>query len=93
VLFWLFDSIYRSIQRIYINRYNQIERYLQSSKFTQAIEERSFKDFLVPNAGSGFAVAGKEKYMAIFQAGFMFHNFLLYAAMLILTLGVAVILI
>ena len=93
VLFWLLDSIYRSIQRIYIKRYNQIERYLQSPEFTQAVEARSFKDFHVPNAGSGFTVAGKEKYIAIFQASFMFHNFLLYAVMLILTLGVAVIII
>lgn len=84
VLFWLLDSTYRSIQRIYIRRYNAIERYLQSLEFSQAIKERSFKDFYIPNTGASFNVKGITKYTEIFQVAFMYHNALLYISMLFL---------
>ncbi|MDY7079787.1 MAG: hypothetical protein SXV54_23120 [Chloroflexota bacterium] len=90
MLFWLLDSIYRSMQRIYIFRYNEIERFLQSPDFSQAVAERSFNNFRVPNVGTSFDVKGKAKYIAIFQAGIMLHNALLYIAMLVLVAGVAI---
>lgn len=85
MLFWLLDSIYKSIQRIYISRYNEIESFLKSSDFDKAIKEESFDCFQVVNTGSGFKISGKEKYKAIFRAGIMLHNFLPYLVMLILT--------
>ncbi|NMF57481.1 hypothetical protein [Pseudanabaena yagii] len=74
VLFWLLDSTYRSIQRIYIRRYNEIEHYLQSLEFSQAIKERNFRDFYIPKIGAGFNVKGIIKYTEIFQVAFMYHN-------------------
>jgi hypothetical protein len=76
-----------------ISRYNEIERYLQSSEFAQAVAARSFEGFRVPNIGAGFDVKGKKKYVAILQTGIMLHNALLYVAMLVLVVGVAIVLI
>ena len=84
VLFWLLDSIYRSIQRVYTRRYNQIEQFLKSPEFDQAIKERDFKDFQIPNLGAGFYVSGIKRYTDIFKVAFMYHNALLYVSMLII---------
>ncbi len=90
-LFWLFDSTYRSIQRIYIRRYNEIEQFLKSIEFSQAIKERDFKNFFIPNIGASFNVRGFKKYTEIFRVAFMYHNALLYVAMLVLIALIALI--
>ena len=84
VLFWLLDSTYRSIQRIYIRRYNEIEQFLKSPEFSQAVKERDIKDFYIPNIGASFDVRGLKKYTDILRVAFMFHNALLYVVMLVL---------
>lgn len=91
VLFWLVDAIFKSIQRIYTHRYNRIEQFLQSPTFAQAIAERSFKDFRIPDTGSGFRVTNKERWPAIFSAAIMLPTSLLYVAMLLLTITLFVV--
>lgn len=91
LLFWLLDSIYKSIQKVYIHRYNDIERFLQSPDFTQAIQERSFGKFIVSNVGASFRVTGKDKLLSILRSGMMIHNGILYISMLILILGIALV--
>jgi hypothetical protein len=84
ILFWLLDATYRTIQTVYINRYNEIERFLQGSEFSHAVKERNFKNFHIPNVGASFKVTGFKKYIGIFKIAFVYHNALLYVAMLIL---------
>ena len=85
ILFWLVDSIYKSIQHVYIHRYNHIEKFLQSPEFIQAIQERTFKNFAISQIGGSFRqVTGKDKFHKIVQTACMFHNFVLYVSMLFL---------
>ncbi len=84
-LFWILDSLFKSIQNNYTHRYNQIEKYLQSPEFSQAVSERSFKNFSAPNISSGFKLSGRKKFAGIIHSAFQFHNYMLYLAMLILT--------
>lgn len=92
ILFWLLDSIYNNIQSVFILRYNQIEKFLKSPKFDEAIENRSFEDFQVPNIEAGFDSLLKNKYTVVLTTGIKFHNALLYVAMLILIVGLMIVL-
>jgi len=90
VLFWLLDSIYRSIQRVYIRRYNDIERFLRSPEFGQALKERSFTSLHIPDTGESFHVARARKYLDILQVSFALQNAILYVVMLILIALIAI---
>ena len=90
MLFWLLDAIYKSIQGVYIHRYNQIEEFLRSPQFTKTIQERSFNDFSISRVGASFKVGREEKFKTIFRAALMLHNFVLYVAMLILIVCVSI---
>jgi len=90
ILFWLLDSIYRSIQRVYIRRYNDIERFLRSPEFAQAVQERSFKGFRIPDIGESFHVAEARKYRDILQVSFALQNAILYVVMLTLIAFIAI---
>ena len=90
ILFWLFDSIYKSIQNVYIRRYNQIEDFIQSSNFAQAIQKQTFKEFPISQIGASFRhITGKDKFTGIVHSASMFHNFILYVSMLFLSFLIA----
>ena len=90
LLFWIVDAVFKSAQRIYTSRYNKIEQFLQSPQFAQAVAERSFKDFIIPNVGSGFRLTTRKYWPAILQAAISLPTMLLYVAMLVLTAGLAI---
>ncbi|WLE97636.1 MAG: hypothetical protein QTN59_02110 [Candidatus Electrothrix communis] len=86
LLFWILDSLFKSIQKVYTHRYNQLERFLQGDEFSQALTERTFKTFPVPNIQNGFNLSGKEKLIDIFHSAIQFHNYILYLSMLTLAI-------
>lgn len=88
VLFWLADSIFKSFQRVYIRRYNDIEVFLKSSKFNEAVAKRSFEDFGIPTLGSGFKRTLKEWLAGYWREFIQLDNNFVYIAMLILTVGI-----
>ena len=90
LLFWMIDAVFKAVQRIYILRYNKIEQYLQSPRFAQAVANHSFKDFIIPDVGSGFHLATKKYWPAILQAAISLPTVLLYVAMLVLIAGLAI---
>ncbi|RMG19489.1 MAG: HIT domain-containing protein [Methanobacteriota archaeon] len=83
VLFWILDALFKSIQRVYIARYNQIEEYLISSKFADALNKQDFGDFIFPRIGASFQVDPKHKYLALIKALFLLHSVMLYFPMLV----------
>ena len=92
ILFWLIDAIYKSIQNVYIHRYNDIEKFLQSQEFIQAIQEQAFKNFAISQIGASFRqVTGKDKFHGIIHSALMFHNFVLYVSMLFLLGCIAIV--
>ena len=90
LLFWMVDAVFKTVQRIYISRYNKIEQFLQSPQFAQAVAERSFKDFIIPDVSGGFHLRTSKMWPAILQAAIVLPTMLLYVAMLVLTAGLAI---
>ena len=84
-LFWLIDSILKSIQGCYIKRFAEIERFLNSEHFRTSIDAGEIKSIQVPDISSQFRVTPKNKIRDIMTHGFRFHNYLLYLAMLVLS--------
>ncbi len=84
ILFWVFDSINKSFQRIYIVRYNKIEHFLRSNKFSKSVESRSFKKFNIPDVGARVSVKNKTDLISPLKAAFILHNSILYLSMLYL---------
>ncbi len=82
ILFWILDALFKSIQRVYIARYNQIEEYLSGQEFVDALLRRDFNDFVFPQIGVSFQVDTKRKYVALIKALFLLHNVMLYLPML-----------
>ncbi len=84
ILFWIIDSIYVRIQKIFIINYNSIEKFIHSEEFSRAVAERSFKDFSIPNIPDAFDELRKERYIEILHKGFKIHHILIYGTMLII---------
>lgn len=82
ILFWILDGLFKSIQRVYIRRYNQIEEYLRSERFVDALNAQSFGDMDFPKIGASFRVGTKQKYFDVIKAMFLLHTALLYISML-----------
>lgn len=89
ILFWILDALFKSMQRVYIDRNNLIEGYLQSREFSNAIRFQIFGNFLSPNIGSSFRVKPMQKYINLWKAMFLMHNVLLYLPMLVILAGLA----
>jgi len=92
LLFWFLDSIYRSIHRVFLHRYNQIEKFLRSPEFTQSVVNRSFKDFPIPGTSLSFKMSLREQFKSIFKEAYLIHNSTLYIAMLALIGALAIVL-
>jgi len=84
ILFWVFDSINKSFQRRYIVRYNKVEHFLRSNKFSKSVENRSFKNFNIPDVGARVSVKNKPELTSPLKAAFILHNSILYLSMLFL---------
>lgn len=56
ILFWLIDTLFKVIQWIYRGRYLQLEKYLQSSDFLDAIHRRCLDNFTTPDIDRRFHV-------------------------------------
>lgn len=82
ILFWILDALFKSIQRVYIRRYNQIEEYLCDERFVDAMNSQSFDDMIFPKIGASFRVSTKQKYIELIKAMFLLHTALLYVSML-----------
>lgn len=83
-LFWLIESIFKSIQGIFIQRSNEIESFLKSDAFEKAIEKENFGEFIIPDTGRKFAVRYLDKWKDILRKGIMLHTSMLYFTMLVI---------
>lgn len=84
LLFWLLDAIFKSIQKVYIDRAIKIESFLQELPVTKG--KQAFKDFPVPNTESRFEqLTPWEKVEGALSAAFTFQLALLYIVMLAVT--------
>jgi len=93
MLFWLVEAIFRRYQRSFIYRYTQIEQFLQSQEFAQAVAERSFKNFVIPNLRGAYATKRKEHWLNILHTVRSPSTALLYVAMLSMTIGLAILMV
>ena len=82
-LFWLIDSILKSIQGRYIKRYSEIENYFNSELFNESIKAENISNIRVPDISNQFKVTLELKIKDIIKHGFRFHNYLLYLSMLL----------
>ena len=55
-LFWFIDALHKSFQRRFISRGREIEVYLSSPDFTEALRERTFASFTSPRLSAQFGV-------------------------------------
>ena len=82
IFFWMLDSIYKSIQRGFIARFNKVEHILRSGDFSQAIEKRSFKKIYVPDFSGKNTVRDYGKKTSIIKSALFVHTMILYVSML-----------
>lgn len=85
-LFWLIDSIFKSIQGCIIKRYSEIENFINSDDFKTSMEIGEITNIKIPDIRSQFKVTLRNKFKDIIKHGTRFHNHLLYLAMLLLTI-------
>ena len=88
--FWLIDAYYKSTQNILISRYRKIETFLQGDSFEKAMADRNFGDFLIPYFQEGFNVRKVQRLCWLLYAALQFHTYSLYAFLLLLAIGMAV---
>jgi hypothetical protein len=69
LLFWILDALFKSIQKVYIDRSLEIERQLRKQEFYQHLAEDSFESFDFPRIEHAFEEWGKNKF-AFAWAGF-----------------------
>jgi hypothetical protein len=91
VLFWMADAVFKGFQRVYIRRYNEIEKFLKGPEFTDAVAKRSFAGFDVPAFGVGFKRTKKEWFAGYWMEMIQLDNNFIYVAMLILTASIAIV--
>jgi hypothetical protein len=90
VLFWALDALNKSFQRRYIIRYNKIEHFLRRREFSEAVKNRSFKGFNLPDVGARVSVKRRAKKTSALRAAFYLHTYLPYLAMLFISEALAI---
>jgi hypothetical protein len=89
ILFWCIDAQNKSIQRMFITRYNKIEHFLRSSQFKKAVESKSFSDLVLPDITGHLSVSDRDKKINALKAAIMWHTAFPYLSMLIILACVA----
>lgn len=87
ILFWFLDSIYKSIQKVYITRHIAIEKYLRTKDFDLAVEKQDFGDFVITDINSGFKHQKNLKIIEVLYSGSKFHTYILYFFMILINLA------
>jgi hypothetical protein len=84
ILFWVVDAVFKVTQREFIERYNIIQSFLQSTKFSQAIKERSFKDFVIPDLFHTTSRKKRNRLFLLVRSMFIISTAIIYVIMLVL---------
>jgi hypothetical protein len=89
ILFWTLDAIFKSIQRVYIDRAVEIETWLHNVKFASDMDP--LKGLSIPNIDTMFEqLSVSAKLKNFLRAGLTTQLSLLYFVMLIVVAVVAV---
>jgi hypothetical protein len=88
--FWWIDAFYKSTQNILISRYATIEAFLQGDDFAKAMTDRNFGNFLIPHFREGFNMRKSQRLRWLLQAALQFYTYSLYAFLLVLAIGMAI---
>lgn len=83
VLFWGLEAFFKSFQRKFILRSNEIERFLRSDAFSKAIEKRDFGDFTIPDIRAKVSVKQVFWKSSPFRTAIFLHTASMYLVMLL----------
>jgi hypothetical protein len=84
LLFWVVDAVFKVTQRRLIERYSIIQSFLQGPQFSQAVKERSFKDFVLPDLFDSVGRRKKNRLLLLIRSMFYVSTAIIYVIMLVL---------
>jgi hypothetical protein len=84
ILFWVVDGVFKVTQKKFIERYNIIQSFLQSPQFSQAVKERSFKDFVLPDLFHTKSGGSRNRLLLLARSMFYISTAIIYVIMLVL---------
>jgi hypothetical protein len=89
ILFWILDVVFKSIQKVYIDRAVEIETWLHGVKF--ASDQDPLQGLTIPNIDTKFEqLNARDKLKNFLRAGLTLQLSLFYFVMLIVVVVVAV---
>jgi hypothetical protein len=86
VMFWLFDSMFKHIQSIFIARSAKIQRFLQNHDLTEALSKKPTDSIIFPNIAEGLDIRLSQKVLGILRKAIEFHNAFVYYIMIIVNI-------